>query len=72
MTTSPREFQEILEGLLLEAAGATGAEDFNSPPELQNARIRTFEREEVLTREAGLTVMLADGSKFQITIVSAG
>ena len=42
------------------------------PDEMADAtRVRTFEEEGVLTRNAGLVITMADGSEFQVTVVQS-
>lgn len=60
-------FQTVLRRLIeLTAEWATVSDEFD---ELLDARVSTFAEEGVLTHNAGLTVRLADGSVFQLTVV---
>ena len=66
------ELQDALKTLLREIAlmSEDEAGDANVPDDLVNLRrVRTFDEDGVLTQNAGLTVMTADGSEFQVTIV---
>ncbi len=60
MAVSEKQFQTMLQGLLL------GAEQIDCKS------VYTFREAAILTDNKGLVVTLQDGSKFQITIVGSG
>lgn len=67
-----RELQDGLKALLEEVAFMDDEErtDAGLPDELAGVkRVRTYEEEGVLTRDAGLVVTTAEGAEFQLTIV---
>ena len=67
-----QELQDALKALLEQIAfdDDEERERFGVPDELaQVERVRTYEEEGVLTRDAGLVITTADGSEFQLTIV---
>ena len=67
MATTEKKIVQDLEFLLDQAADARKDEDW--PEELLNCRTADFEDEMVLSANAGLTLRLKDGSRFQITVV---
>ncbi len=67
-----RELQDALKALLEEVAFMDDEErtDAGLPDELAGVkRVRTYDEEGVLTRDAGLVVTTAEGAEFQLTIV---
>ncbi len=67
-----RELQNALRALLEQIAldDDEEREMFGIPDELGRVeRVRTYEEEGVLTRDAGLVTTTANGSEFQLTIV---
>jgi len=67
-----RELQDALKALLEEVAFMDDEErtDAGLPDELAGVkRVRTYEEEGVLTRDAGLVVATAEGAEFQLTII---
>lgn len=68
------ELQDALKTLLEEIAfmDEEDRQDAGLPDELADVkRVRTFEEDGVLTRDAGLVVTTADDHQFQITIVQS-
>lgn len=68
------EFQDALKTLLeeLHFMDEQDRQDAGLPDEMADAtEVRTYAEAGVLTGNAGLVVTLADGSKFQITIVQS-
>lgn len=59
-----REFQDLLQTLIED-------DSIECVDELEGASVATFEEGGILTRNKGLTISLADGSEFQITIVQS-
>ncbi len=67
-----RELQDALKALLEDVAFMDDEErtDAGLPDELAGVkRVRTYDEEGVLTRDAGLVVTTAEGAEFQLTIV---
>ena len=68
------ECQNALKALLRQVALMTEKEAAKAevPDDLVNLRyVRTFQEEGVLTNNAGLTLITADSSEFEITIVQS-
>ena len=68
------ECQNALKALLRQVALMTEKEAAKAevPDDLINLRyVRTFQEDGVLTNNAGLTLITADNSEFQITIVKS-
>ena len=68
------EIQDALKALLRQVAlmSENEAEEAEVPDDLVNLRyVRTFQEDGLLTNNAGLTLITADNSEFQITIVQS-
>lgn len=60
------ELVEVIEDLL-----RSQVEDEDDATELRGAKITSFRRAGVITRDAGFTIELVDGSEYEVTIVQS-